>query len=117
MITGFGDIEATGDLVVSGAWWRIGSMFGRDRKENVGGGGDHNSGSSLEMLHCKLEQRAATAARSSLPCPLAPSYYALIGIISATVPEIRLVSLSPMRWNKWEEAERRFGRFYNSTHS
>lgn len=30
MITGFGDIEATGDLVVSGAWWRIGSMFGRD---------------------------------------------------------------------------------------
>ena len=67
-ITGFGGTEAIVTLWSQGCGGALEACLKGIKKDKVGGG-ECTSGSSLEMLHCKLEQRAVMVARSSCPVP------------------------------------------------
>ena len=69
MITGFGDTEAIVTLWSQGCGGALEACLKGIKKNEVGGEGECNSGSSLEMLHCILEPRAVMVARSSCPAP------------------------------------------------
>lgn len=68
-ITGFGGTEAIVTLWSQGCGGALEACLKGIKKDEVGGGGERTSGSSLEMLHCKLEQRAVMVDRSSCPVP------------------------------------------------